>query len=132
MKRLSWIVTLPLMLVVVVFSLANRGPVSLDLWPFKESITLPLFVPLLVAVFIGLVIGGVVAWFSGGKKRRRARDLRFDKAHLEREVIRLNREVERAKSAGSAEPPPASPALPPSAGNGSGHARSLSSASGGR
>ena len=126
MRRLSWIVTLPLMLALVVFSLANRGEVSLDLWPFNESITLPLAWLLLAALFIGLLIGGGVAWLSGARHRQRARELRFDKTHLERETIRLKREVERLKAATSqGASPGAQQALPPSASNGSGRARSL-------
>jgi len=128
-KHISWIVTLPLMLALVIFSLANRGDVSLDLWPFKESITLPLSWLLLVALLVGLLIGGVIAWLSGARNRRRARELRFDKTYLEREVIRLKREVERAKDAAAASSPHA---LPPSANNGSGRARSLPAATAGR
>lgn len=122
MRRISWIVTLPLMLALVVFSLANRGEVSLDLWPFKDSITLPLAWLLLAALFVGLLVGGGVAWLSGARHRRRARELRFDKTHLERETIRLKREVERLKAAAS---PGAPQALPPSANNGSSRARAL-------
>ena len=128
-KHISWIVTLPLMLALVIFSLANRGDVSLDLWPFKESITLPLSWLLLVALFVGLLIGGVIAWLSGARNRRRARELRFDKTYLEREVIRLKREVERAKDAAAASSPHA---LPPPASNGSGRGRSLPAATAGR
>ncbi len=138
MRHISWIVTLPLMLALVVFSLANRGEVSLDLWPFNESVTWPLSWLLLIALFVGLLAGGTVAWLSGAKSRRRARELRFDKAHLEREVIRLRREAERAKSASVPSVPsgPSGPsalqALPPSAGNGSGRGRPLTAASAGR
>jgi|LKGT01.1.fsa_nt_gi uncharacterized integral membrane protein len=127
-KHISWIVTLPLMLALVIFSLANRGDVSLDLWPFKESITLPLSWLLLAALFVGLLIGGVIVWLSGTRNRRRARELRFDKTYLEREVIRLKREVERATSAAAVSSPHA---LPPSANNGSGRARSLPAATAG-
>jgi uncharacterized integral membrane protein len=127
-KHLSWIVTLPLMLALVIFSLANRGDVSLDLWPFKEDITLPLSWLLLAALFVGLLIGGVIVWLSGTRNRRRARELRFDKTYLEREVIRLKREVERAKGAAAVS---SSHALPPSASNGSGRARSLPAATAG-
>lgn len=130
MKHISWIVTLPLMLALVVFSLANRGDVSLDLWPFKESTPpMPLSWLLLATLFLGLLIGGAVVWLSGAKNRRRARELRFDKAHLEREVIRLKREAERAKDTASAS---SLAALPPSASNGSGRGRSLPAATAGR
>jgi len=128
-RRISWIVTLPLLLALVIFSLANRGEVSLDLWPFKESITLPLSWLLLGALFVGLLVGGGVAWLSGARHRRRARELRFDKTHLEREVMRLKREVERTKETAA---PTVPHALPPSANNGSGRARSLPAASAGR
>jgi len=129
-KHISWIVTLPLMLALVVFSLANRGDVRLDLWPFKESTPpMPLSWLLLATLFLGLLIGGAVVWLSGAKNRRRARELRFDKAHLEREVIRLKRDVERAKDTASAS---SLAALPPSASNGSGRGRSLPAATAGR
>ncbi len=120
------------MLALVIFSLANRGDVSLDLWPFKESIALPLSWLLLGALFVGLLIGGGVVWLSGARNRRRARELRFDKTHLEREVIRLKREVERATGATAPSSPHAAQhALPPSANNGSGRARSLPAATAG-
>lgn len=97
MKHISWIVTLPLTLVLVVFSLANREPVSVDFWPFGWQQTLPLSWLVLGSLFAGFLIGGVIMWLSGARARHRARDLRFDKTHLEREVIRLKREVERVK-----------------------------------
>jgi len=132
MKHLSWIVTLPLMLALVVFSLANRGEVGVDLWPFEERFALPLSWLMLGSLFVGVVAGGVAAWLSGAKTRRRARELKYDKAHLEREVIRLKREVERAKGATGAESHSAAPALPPSAANGAGRARPLAPAAASR
>ncbi len=107
MKHISWIVTLPLTLVLVVFSLANRGPVTIDLWPFGWQQSMPLFVLALGCVFLGLLIGWAVLWASGSRARRRARELRFDKSHLEREVIRLKREVERVKGQADEEAAPA-------------------------
>ncbi len=132
MKHISWIVTLPLMLALVIFSLANRSTlVQLDLWPFNswpDEPTIPLSWLLLATLFLGLLIGGAVVWLSGARNRRRARELRFDKTYLEREVIRLKRDVERAKDAAAASSPHV---LPPSADNGSGRARSLPAATAG-
>jgi uncharacterized integral membrane protein len=128
-KHISWIVTLPLMLALVIFSLANRARVQLDLWPFSwQHEPIPLSWLLLAALFVGLLIGGGVVWLSGAKNRRRARELRFDKTYLEREVIRLKREVERAQGAAAVS---SAHALPPSANNGSGRARSLPAATAG-
>ena len=63
MKHISWIVTLPLMLALVIFSLANRARRERSIfWPFKlRASTLPLFLPLLGALFVGLLIGGSAA-----------------------------------------------------------------------
>ena len=115
MKRISWIVTIPLMVVVLVFSIANRQAVDLDLWPLALSFSLPVFVLMLGTLFVGFLAGGTVAWLSGGKHRARGRESRFRSNHLEREVIRLKREVERAKESGA---PAAAPGVAPGAATG--------------
>ena len=43
MKRLSWIVTLPITLVVVVFAVSNRDEVAINLWPTGLDLTVPFF-----------------------------------------------------------------------------------------
>ncbi len=105
MKRFSWILTLPLIMVAVVFSIANRELITLDLWPFDLSLQPPLFVVLLASLFLGLLIGGLAAWLSAGRTRRRGRQARRRVAELEREVARLVRERDRAARA----TPPATP-----------------------
>ncbi len=85
MKRFSWILTLPLIAVAVIFSIANRESVTLDLWPFELSLQLPLFVILLVCIAFGLVVGGMATWLSAAPARRRARQARRRVAELERE-----------------------------------------------
>ena len=56
MKRFLWILTAPLGLAVVIFSIANRGPVSLDLWPLALEVEVPLFLVLLLSLFVGFLI----------------------------------------------------------------------------
>ncbi len=99
MKRFSWILTLPLIAVAVIFSIANREPVTLDLWPFEKSLQLPLFVILLGCIAFGLVVGGVATWLSAGPARRRARQLRRRVAELEREAARLSQQRDGAARA---------------------------------
>lgn len=86
MKRLSWIVSLPLLFLAVLFALSNRQAVTLDLWPFEVGLTLPLYLLFLATLFIGFLFGGLAAWLSAGRQRRRARELRNRLAALEREV----------------------------------------------
>lgn len=104
MKRFSWILTLPLIVVAVIFAIANREPITLDLWPFEASPRLPLFVILLACVGFGLAVGGLATWLSAVPARQRARQARRRVAELEREAVRLRQERDRA--VGAPEPAP--------------------------
>jgi uncharacterized integral membrane protein len=95
-KRFSWILTLPLIIVAVVFSVANREPITLDLWPFEySSPPIPLSIALLASLVLGLLVGSLAAWLSAGRTRRRARQERRRADELERETARLRRERDR-------------------------------------
>ncbi len=77
-KIVNLVVLVPLGIVLVVLSVANRQSVTLALNPFRPedavlSLTAPFFVFLFLAVMFGIVIGGVVVWFSQRKYRKRAR-----------------------------------------------------------
>ena len=69
MKRLTWILVLPLAAVAVIFAVMNRTPVALDLWPLPWRIEAAAFLILLGSLAAGLVIGLllaliVLAWFG--------------------------------------------------------------------
>ncbi len=112
MKRFSWILTLPLIAVAVIFAIANRDLTTLDLWPFELSPRLPLFVILLVCVAFGLAVGGLATWLSAGPGRRRARQARRRVAELEREAARLRQERDHAASAVAPPADSGQPGLP--------------------
>lgn len=99
MRHLSWIITVPLLVIAVVFAVANRKTVAIDLWPLPVTLEPPFYLVVLVAVFVGFLAGGVVVWLSGGRRRRRARELRFRNEELERELAHLRRRLERAEEA---------------------------------
>ena len=75
MRRLSIIISLPLFVVLVVFAVDNRGALNLSFWPLPWTLVLPSFVALFLALVIGFLAGAVAAWLSGGRTRRRLRDL---------------------------------------------------------
>jgi uncharacterized integral membrane protein len=87
-KHFSWILTLPLTVVVIVFAVANRDFVPLDLWPFEIALQVPVFALVLGSLFLGFLIGALAMWLSGGKQRRQARAARGRLAKLERAVQR--------------------------------------------
>lgn len=77
-KIVQLFVVLPLAILLVVFAVANRHFVTLSLDPFGGdspalSLQIPLFLLFFLALILGVLIGGVAAWFGQGKWRRRAR-----------------------------------------------------------
>ena len=104
MKHLSWLVTLPITLVVVVFAVSNRESVALDLWPFRLEAQLPLFLLVLGCLLVGFLIGAGVMWWSSGAQRQRARAARREVTALERKIRQLERAQGRNPSATAAAP----------------------------
>ncbi len=92
MKRLSWIITVPLTAVVVIFALSNRQSATLDLWPLPFQPVLPTFLLVLVSLFAGFLLGSLIVWFSGSRRRRRNRELRRRTEQLSHEVARLSKQ----------------------------------------
>ena len=92
MKKLLWLfVAIPLAIILIVFSVANREAVTLSLDPFTAgapafSLTLPFFVFLFSALITGLLIGGVVTWLGQGTYRKAARKQRAEAMQWRREA----------------------------------------------
>ncbi|EJN10246.1 Protein of unknown function (DUF1049) [Bradyrhizobium sp. YR681] len=77
-KFLTALIVIPLGLVLVTFAVANRHFVTVSLDPFMAndpalSVTLPLFVLLLLVAAMGVVAGGCAVWFGQRHWRRAAR-----------------------------------------------------------
>ena len=88
---LSWIVGIPVTVVVVVFSIANRDWVTVDFWPLEMSRSLPLFVLILGSFLAGFLVGAVIMWLSSGRTRDKARENYYKASHLERELAAVRR-----------------------------------------
>ena len=77
-KFLTALVLIPLGMVFIVFSVANRHLVTVSLDPFNSTdpslaITLPLFVVIIAVAIIGVAAGGSATWFRQRHWRRSAR-----------------------------------------------------------
>ncbi len=101
MKLLLWLLLLPLTLIFVAFAIANRHAVTLSLDPTPLSIQVPLYGLVFAGIFIGLIAGGVIAWWRAGRWRRQLRD-------EQRKVRRLEAELRDSERAAATEPMPAS------------------------
>lgn len=97
--RIIKLLLLALILIgVVVLSIANRGPVTLNLLPEglagfgQRSIEMPLYALGLLSILTGLVLGYILEWLREFKHRQRAARKTREAAALNREVGRLREE----------------------------------------
>ncbi len=119
MKILLWIVLLPLFLLGALFAVSNRGSVAIGLWPFFDGVEMPLFVALVGALYIGFLLGAIIAWWSAAgtrararAERRRADALARDYASLQTRIESLSRPVSGAAASTPAIAPPSGPGAP--------------------
>jgi uncharacterized integral membrane protein len=108
-KVLAALVLVPLVIVLVLFAVANRQTVTVSFDPFSTltpayAASLPLFVLIFVLVVIGILIGGTAAWLGQGKWRRAVR-------RLDAQTRQMNEEIRELRRRGDSEHPLA--ALPP-------------------
>ncbi|KOF19927.1 membrane protein [Ensifer adhaerens] len=95
-KLVNIVVLIPVGVILIVLSVANRQSVTLALNPFRPedsvlSVSAPFFVFLFLAVVVGLILGAAATWFSQGKYRRRARNEAT-------EALKWHREAEKQRS----------------------------------
>ncbi|MBF0373316.1 MAG: LapA family protein [Alphaproteobacteria bacterium] len=98
MRLLSWIIGLPVAIALVVFAVANRQIVPVDLFPLPIAAELPVYLVVLGALLAGFLMGLLAAWIAGHRHRAKARAEARRAAHLEREVDRLAPPTEPGQS----------------------------------
>ena len=111
MRRLSYLVSVPLAIILVLFAIDNRDRLTVSFWPLPWTATLPSFLALFLALLIGFVAGAAAAWLSGSKNRRRARDL-AETARAQAHQI-AEHERRQAEARGAQGAPAGAAALPP-------------------
>lgn len=115
-RVLYWIAFIPLCLVVIVFSVSNHATAELSLWPvLTDPVPFPVYGIALVALFVGFVLGGIVAWFQGGSRRRLTRELRRRSEREQREIATLRERLGRLEASDrqATIPLPPEPAVTP-------------------
>lgn len=103
-KFIYWITLVPVGVVIIVFSMVNRGGVEVNFWPFLLQFSVPLFALILVSLMIGVLWGGVAAWLAAGRARKKARDMsrraelaELEVRHLEERNARLEQDAKKAR-----------------------------------
>ena len=94
-RFLKLLVLIPIAVVILAFSIANRSAVAVSFDPFSPPdsaaalITAPLFIVLFLTLMLGVLIGGVATWFTQGVNRRKARVARDEAERWQDEAVRL-------------------------------------------
>ncbi|MEM7214557.1 MAG: lipopolysaccharide assembly protein LapA domain-containing protein [Pseudomonadota bacterium] len=78
-KIFNYLFTLPIAVILIILSVANRQTVRFSLDPLNTatpalSVELPLFVFLFIAFLSGMLLGGLLIWISQGKHRKALRE----------------------------------------------------------
>ncbi len=106
--RLFWtVIGFPIGVVLVALGVANRGPITISLDPFKPdgsslAVHPPLFIAFFVVLMIGVLIGGIAVWMSQHKHRRALHRARDEISRLKAERDQLA--AERTASPGTSLP----------------------------
>jgi uncharacterized integral membrane protein len=95
-KIVTAIIVVPLVVAIVAFAVANRQAVTVSFDPFSAAspayaATLPLFTIIFAVLILGVLIGGIAAWFRQGKWRRAARKLDGEVRALHGEMDTIRR-----------------------------------------
>lgn len=92
-RLLKYLLLVPVALVLVVFGVANRAPVTLHVDPFAAGegpvLSVPLFLVLFAAMALGVVLGSTLTWFAQGRYRKAGRVARREAERLAEENTRL-------------------------------------------
>jgi uncharacterized integral membrane protein len=93
LRYLKLLFLIPIAIVIVALAVMNRAPVRLVYWPDQfggeMAVTVPLFASLIVAMMVGVVIGGLATWLTQGAHRRAERRYRREAERLKAEADRL-------------------------------------------
>ena len=76
-KRIyRWVLSIALILFATAVAISNRDAVPVYLDPFRSpesQFSIPLYIVILISLWIGMMIGGIISWRGGGKTRKIAR-----------------------------------------------------------
>ncbi len=91
-RLLSLGITLPVTLAVVVFAVANRGPVTVDFWPFALAVDVPVYGLALGTLAIGCLLGALLTWVPLLLTRRSLASARQKLVKLEADLAQKSAE----------------------------------------
>jgi uncharacterized integral membrane protein len=97
-KFVTFVILVPLAIVIVMFAVANREVITVSFDPFDTvhpalAVKTPLFMLIFALVGLGVLVGGIAAWLKQHKWRARAR-----RAEAEARDLRMRLDAEQPRS----------------------------------
>ncbi len=93
---MRFVLGIPLLIVLVLFALSNRQPVTVAFWPTDLNLVLPLSGAVLAVAAIAFLAGALIVWVSELRVRRRARRAETRAEILQDEVRALQAQLRPA------------------------------------
>ena len=104
-KITMWIISASSTIFIIIFCIANRSYVEIDVWPLPLKQHVQLFSLLLTCIGIGILWGGFATWLSAGSSRKTIRaakriaDLaKLDARHAKDRCCRLEQDLRDLKA----------------------------------
>ncbi len=97
-KFVSWFLGLPIAIIIVALSVANRHSVRISFDPINVSspfmsFEIPLYLLMLLTVILGIVVGGASSWLNQSKWRKAAREARHEMSEMRSESLALKQKA---------------------------------------
>ncbi|MBL27420.1 MAG: hypothetical protein CMM50_07720 [Rhodospirillaceae bacterium] len=102
MKFIRRLVAVVVLVLLVAFSYANPGAVTVSLYPLPFAADIPLFLIVIGTLIVGVVIGGIVTWPDMLRHRRLARRRRQRIEALESKLAEMQAPPPVQSTTGSA------------------------------
>ncbi len=96
MRYLSWIISVPLALLVISFAISDRDMITLQLEPLPFAASMPVYLLGLGALVVGFVLGAGITGLGALGYRYRAHSLARRVAALEADLAALHNPPESA------------------------------------
>lgn len=95
-RYVSWLFSVPLMVIAVCFAVGNREPTIINLWPLGYVMPISIYLLALVPLALGLLSGAGMQWFVGLRHRLAAQRLGKELGRLKDENAELKQKLAAA------------------------------------
>lgn len=98
MGFIKFLIGLPVLIVILIFSFVNNDYATFNLWPFALEVTVSLSVAIVFLIVLGFVLGWFFTWLSYAPVRKALRQQKKENRKLSKEQQKLVEKVSGLQS----------------------------------